>query len=96
MDRPAPRRGPARWVIKGSVQVRQPLLDIQVFIDGEGTQRCRLVLEPSLVRTVWQPKRPFQGWRYYEPKDVPADLSARDAEELPPTLRAELASLGLM
>jgi len=88
--------GSLYWVIKGSVQVRQRLLDIAVFTDGEGIQRCRLVLDQTLVPTEWQPKRPFQGWRYYEPKDVPPDLAARTAGDLPPALKAELASLGLM
>lgn len=88
--------GSLYWVIKGSVQVRQRLLDIRVFTDGEGIQRCRLVLDQTLVPTEWQPKRPFQGWRYYEPKDAPPDLKAGGRGDLPPSLRAELASLGLM
>ena len=56
--------GSLYWVIKGNVQVRQRLLDIRVFTDGEGIQRCRLVLDQTLAPTEWQPKRPFQGWRY--------------------------------
>ena len=88
--------GSLYWVIKGSVQVRQRLLGIDVFADGEGIQRCRLVLDQTLVRTEWQPKRPFQGWRYYDPKDVPADLDGTRRDDLPPSLKAELASLGLM
>jgi hypothetical protein len=75
---------------------RQRLLGIDVFADGEGIQRCRLVLDQTLVRTEWQPKRPFQGWRYYDPKDVPADLDGTRRDDLPPSLKAELASLGLM
>jgi hypothetical protein len=88
--------GSLYWVIKGSVQVRQALLDIQVFTDGEGIQRCRLVLDTTLVPTEWQPKRPFQGWRYYDPKDVPPDLRGDRRDDLPPALKAELSSLGLM
>ena len=88
--------GSLYWVIKGNVQVRQRLLDIRPFVDEAGISRCRLVLEPKLVATEWQPKRAFQGWRYYDPKDVPADLSEGDGgDELPPALRAELAELGL-
>ena len=88
--------GSLYWVIKGSVQVRQRLLDIRVFTDGEGIQRCQLVLDGTLVPTEWQPKRPFQGWRYYQREDAPADLKAGSRSDLPPALRAELASLGLM
>jgi len=88
--------GSLYWVIKGNVQVRQRLLDIRVFTDGEGIQRCRLVLDQTLTATEWQPKRAFQGWRYYEPKDAPQDLKTGRRNELPPALKAELASLGLM
>lgn len=87
--------GSLYWVIKGSVQVRQRLLDIRPFTDNEGVGRCRLVLEPKLVPTQWQAKRPFQGWRYLEAKDAPADLEASDVSGLPPALAAELAELGL-
>jgi hypothetical protein len=88
--------GSLYWVIKGNVQVRQRLLDIRTFTDGEGIQRCRLVLDQALMPTAWQPKRAFQGWRYYDPKDVPPDLNRGRKGDLPPALRAELASLGLM
>jgi hypothetical protein len=87
--------GSLYWVIKGNVQVRQKLLDIRPFVDEEGIGRCRLLLEPKLVPTEWQPKRAFQGWRYYDPKDVPPDLKEIRGDDLPPALRAELAGLGL-
>lgn len=87
--------GSLYWVIKGNVQVRQPLLDVRPFTDDEGIGRCHLVLEPELVPTEWQPKRPFQGWRYLDPKDAPRDLDANGEESLPPELAAELAGLGL-
>jgi hypothetical protein len=88
--------GSLYWVIKGNLQVRQRLLDLRRFTDDEGIRRCRLVLEPKLVRTEWQPKQPFQGWRYLTAKDAPADLRpGRGGDDLPPALRAELAELGL-
>jgi hypothetical protein len=87
--------GSLYWVIKGNVQVRQRLLDVRRFTDEDGIRRCRLVLEPVLVPTEWQPKRPFQGWRYVEAKDVPRDLDQRRGEGLPPKLAAELTGLGL-
>jgi hypothetical protein len=88
--------GSLYWVIKGNVQVRQRLLDVRRFTDDAGIRRCRLVLEAKLVPTEWQPKRPFQGWRYLTPKDAPTDLRrGRDGDDLPPALRAELAELGL-
>ncbi|MCB1488328.1 MAG: DUF1489 family protein [Bauldia sp.] len=87
--------GSLYWVIKGNVQVRQRLMDIQTFADEEGIRRCRLVLEPKLVPTEWQPRRPFQGWRYLEPKDAPPDLGQAGEGALPPELAAELAELGV-
>ncbi|MFC5583528.1 DUF1489 family protein [Nitratireductor kimnyeongensis] len=85
------------WVIKGTVQCRQRLLDIRPFRDSEGVSRCHLVLEPRLVRTQFQPRRAFQGWRYLEAKDAPQDLgSAGDDAEMPLELRRELTELGLL
>ncbi|WP_404933114.1 DUF1489 family protein [Nitratireductor sp. ac15] len=89
--------GSLYWVIKGTVQCRQRLLDIRPFRDAEGVSRCHLVLEPKLVRTQFQPRRAFQGWRYLEPKDAPQDLgSAGDDAEMPLELRRELTELGLL
>ena len=90
--------GSLYWVMRGQVQVRQPILDIRPFTDGEGIGRCRLVLEPVFVRTRFQPRRPFQGWRYLKPEDAPPDLSAgaSDDDQLPPDLSRELQALGLL
>ncbi len=90
--------GSLYWVIKGSVQCRQAITEIRPFTDGEGIGRCHLVLDPVVVKTDWQPRRPFQGWRYLKPEDAPADLGKGRAElaELPPKLRRELAELGLL
>ena len=89
--------GSLYWVIKGGVQCRQRLVDIRPFTDGEGIGRCHLVFDPQVVRTQWQPRRPFQGWRYLVPADTPTDLGGADAgEELPLNLRRELSELGLL
>lgn len=90
--------GSLYWVIKGSVQCRQLLTEIRPFVDGEGISRCHLILDPVVVRTNWQPRRPFQGWRYLKPAEAPADIgsSQSDMLEMPPKLRRELAELGLL
>jgi hypothetical protein len=89
--------GSLYWVIKGNVQVRQRLLDIRPFRDGEGIERCNLVLDRELVPTAWQPRRAFQGWRYLAAKEAPPDLAGiSGAASLPPKLRLELAQLGLL
>lgn len=89
--------GSLYWVIKGQVQCRQRLLAVTPFTDGEGIGRCRLVLDPAVVRTEWQPRRVFQGWRYLDGADAPGDLAEdADAAAMPPGLRQELAELGLL
>lgn len=90
--------GSLYWVIKGNVQARQRLLDIRPFTDGEGISRCRLVLEPVVRPTEWQPRRAFQGWRYLKAQEAPRDLAGEGEGilDLPPEMRRELASLGLL
>jgi len=88
--------GSLYWVIKGGIQCRQRLLEIRPFTDAGGIGRCHLVLEPAVTRTEWQPRRPFQGWRYLTPADAPADVGAGGDEAMPAPLRRELAELGLL
>ncbi len=89
--------GSLYWVIKGHVQVRQRLVDIRPFVDGEGISRCHLVMEPVLRLTEWQPRRPFQGWRYLQEKDAPRDVGDEEGSaDLPSEMRRELTSLGLL
>ena len=89
--------GSLYWVVKGQVQCRQRLMEIRPFTDAEGIGRCHLVLEPRVVRTRWQPRRAFQGWRYLKPKEAPADLPAdADIAAMPGHLRNDLAELGLL
>lgn len=89
--------GSLYWVIKGQVQARQPLIDIETFTDGEGIGRCSLILGPEVVETALQPRRAFQGWRYLTPADAPRDLAdVGSSADMPPELRRELAELGLL
>lgn len=90
--------GSLYWVIKGNVQCRQLITAIRPFTDNDGTRRCRLVLDPVVVRTQWQPRRAFQGWRYLAEEDAPADCGQEPSgfERMPPGLRQELADLGLL
>lgn len=90
--------GSLYWVIKGNIQLRQPIIDLRAIKDEDGISRCQIVMEPKPVATVWQPKRPFQGWRYFKADEAPADLTDGGAgiAEFPEELRRELASLGLL
>lgn len=89
--------GSLYWVIKGRIQVRQNLIDVRPFKDDAGVKRCDLVLEPRLILTRYQPKRPFQGWRYLKPEDAPADIGrGMDAAPIPEEMRRELSELCLL
>ena len=73
-------------------------MEVRPFVDDEGISRCRLMLDPVVVRTEWQPRRAFQGWRYLKQNEAPADLGKgrKGIAEMPPKLRQELAELGLL
>jgi hypothetical protein len=91
--------GSLYWVIKGSIQARQNILDLRAETDGEGRPLCAIVLGEQLTATRPQPRRAFQGWRYLAPKDAPADLGpacAADPDGMPPAMRAALAELALL
>ncbi|TYC65511.1 DUF1489 family protein [Stappia sp. BW2] len=89
--------GSLYWVIKGKIQVRQHLIDIRPFTDQAGVKRCDLVMEPRLILTQFQPKRPFQGWRYLKVEDAPADLKAGGAAQaMPEDMRRDLTELCLL
>ncbi len=87
--------GSLYWVIKGQIQARQQFTDIIRITDKEGIRRCKLVLANDVIATQWQPKRAFQGWRYLIGEEAPRDLQKEEAA-LPPQLRVELATLGLL
>ena len=82
------------WVFKGVVLIRQRVLGIETL--GEGVlKRCEIRLDTPMIRTAPQPRRAFQGWRYLEPKDAPADLPTDVTGELMSTeLAKQLRELG--
>ena len=85
--------GSLYWVVKGSIMARQPIVDISTLGEGQ-TSRCEITLAPQVIRTSPTVRRAFQGWRYLEPKDAPADLDVIDTGETPPELAAMLRELG--
>ncbi len=85
------------WVISGVIRARQPILRLAEAIDEQGLACCDIIMAPDMIRTVPRPKGPFQGWRYLEPKDAPADLGKEGFEaEGSVELAEELAKLGLI
>ena len=85
--------GSIYWVMKGSVTCRMPIVDITTRGEGKASQ-CLIKLAPEVIRTAPQARRPFQGWRYLEPKDAPPDLSRMDAGELPDDFAKALRDMG--
>jgi hypothetical protein len=85
--------GSIYWVMKGSVTCRMPIADIATHGEGKASM-CHITLSPEVIRTAPQARRPFQGWRYLEPKDAPPDLSTLDAGEVPEDLANRLREMG--
>jgi hypothetical protein len=105
--RNAPRRradvledGSLYWVIAGSMLARQRILDIMDDQWEDGTACAALILDPEIVPLIGRPTRPFQGWRYLEAEDAPADMPGIGAisglDGLPIALRQQLRELCLI
>ena len=89
--------GSLYWVIKGFVSARQRILDLKETTRDHGRPCCGIVLDPEIVPTRAHPRRPFQGWRYLEPDEVPPDMRILDkADDMPPGMREELRALRLI
>lgn len=89
--------GSLYWVFKGLVLCRQRILALQPRNGADGVRRCEIRLDLDAIRTVPQPRRPFQGWRYLRPEDAPRDLHLGvGGNELPAGLVAELDAMGVL
>jgi hypothetical protein len=88
-------KGSLYWVIGGEIRGRQKIAGFETALREDGIPCCLILMEPEIIRTVPQPRRPFQGWRYLRPEDAPADLDPQadaDVNELV----ADLARHGLL
>lgn len=90
--------GSLYWVVKGLVLARQRILDLKKTTRDDGRACCGIVLDPTIVGTRPHPRRAFQGWRYLEAADAPADtpLVDNDNEQMPAAMRADLRELRLI
>jgi hypothetical protein len=90
--------GSIYWVIKGYIRARERILGFIPVVEDDGERYTLVRYDPKVVETVWQPKRPFQGWRYLLPKDAPPDCPARSGRDdrLPEAMAEELRLLGLL
>ena len=88
--------GSIYWVIKGWLVARQKLIELRK-VDRDGVPHCGLIYDPEMIRVAPRKHRPFQGWRYFDPKDAPRDVVKGTGEEdMPEELRRELSALGLL
>lgn len=80
-------------VFRGVILCRQKILAVDTV--GEGvTARCQVTLDEAVVRVAPMPRRAFQGWRYLEPKDAPADLDETAFGDVPEALARQLREVG--
>jgi len=87
------------WVFKGYIRARQSILDIERFTDKDYIKRCKIVLSDEIILTSHKKERPFQGWRYFEDKDIPNDIELFDHIKFDnenENLVSELSKLGLV
>ena len=105
VTRNTPRRGDEilaggsiYWIIKGVMCVRQNITELRPVEREDGKPACAIVLAPGLVAVEPRRVRIFQGWRYLEGRDAPADivLSGGGDAGLPPAMMAELRELGIL
>lgn len=80
-------------VFKGVILCRQRLLAIDTVGEGPNA-RCEIILDEDVVRVAPTPRRAFQGWRYLEPKDAPADLDTDVFGDVPDELARQLRDVG--
>ncbi len=88
--------GSLYWVIKGQIAARQKLVELRP-VKKQGVPHCGLVYDKKVIPVMRRPRAAFQGWRYLDAADAPADIAeAKGAKGLPPALQQELSALGLL
>ncbi|MEO8112984.1 MAG: DUF1489 domain-containing protein [Phenylobacterium sp.] len=80
-------------VFKGTILCRQRILAVETVGAGV-TARCEVTLDADIVRVAPTPRRAFQGWRYFEPKDAPQDLASEAFGDMPTELARRLREAG--
>ena len=95
--------GSLYWVVKGQIRARQRVAGFESKHDDNGRAYCLILTDPEFVVTLPRAFRPFQGWRYLLPSDVPKDATAGpnsagagDFSQMPDHMLLELRELGLI
>lgn len=93
--------GSLYWIIDRRLCCRQEIIDFREGTKQDGTPAWHIDLRAEVIPVEISFHRPFQGWRYLEPKVAPKDenrLFGRENhldDEFPHALRRELTELGL-
>ena len=91
--------GSLYWVVKGQVRARERITGFRTKRDDNGRTYCLILTDGKCVVTLPRAFRPFQGWRYLLPSDVPKDAPGGrggDFPEMPDHMLLELRELGLI
>jgi hypothetical protein len=94
--------GSLYWIIDRRLCCRQEIIDFREGTKQDGTPAWHIELKAEVIPVEISRHKPFQGWRYLDPKQAPADLSRHFAaanpldDEIPHALRRELTNLGLL
>jgi hypothetical protein len=91
--------GSLYWVVKGQIRARHRVIGFRTQRDDNGRAYCLILTDPELVLTLPRAFRPFQGWRYLLPGDVPKDAPngpGGDFSRMPEQMLVELRELGLI
>ena len=91
--------GSLYWVVRGLIQVRQPIVAFHRKTDDSGKSFCLIELALTYVPVQATARRPFQGWRYLKADDAPPDGRSAKAyvdPAMPAEMKRELRKLGLL
>ena len=91
--------GSLYWVVKGQIRARHRVIGFRSERDDNGRAYCLILTDPEFIVTLPRAFRPFQGWRYLLPSDVPKDAPGGpggDFTAMPDHMLAELRELGLI
>ncbi len=85
-------------VIKNRIVCRHRIAGFEMVETSSKGKMCMIVQDAEIIETVRTPKRPFQGWRYLKPQDVPKDkgVYAGDHDDIPPEMEDDLRQAGLL
>jgi hypothetical protein len=92
--------GSLYWVVKGFIQVRQPILGLTKETGEGGRPVCVIELAPVHILVQPTAHRAFQGWRYFKSDAAPPDIKHKGKSyidpDMPKALKLELMRLGLI